>query len=50
MKKKLRGLGHREIQLDFNLYRVPVSIRDLSNVELCLCMAMPAVQKRGSIR
>jgi long-chain acyl-CoA synthetase len=41
MKKKLRGLGHREIQLDFNLYRVPVPIRDLSNVELSVIDIWP---------
>ena len=34
MKRKLRGFKHREIQLDFNLYRVGVPIRGLRDMEL----------------
>jgi long-chain acyl-CoA synthetase len=41
MKKKLRGLGHREIQLDFNLYRVLVPLRDFSDVELSIIDIWP---------
>jgi len=41
MKKKLRGLKRREIQLDFDLYRVAVPIRGLSGVALSVIDIWP---------
>jgi long-chain acyl-CoA synthetase len=41
MKKKLRGLKRREIQLDFDLYRVGVPIRGLSDVALSVIDIWP---------
>jgi len=64
MKKKLRGLKQRDIQLDFNLYRVEVPIRGLSDMALSVIdiwpegaektlvsyMAMPVAPKHGNTR
>ncbi|HEY42365.1 MAG TPA: alpha/beta fold hydrolase [Anaerolineae bacterium] len=41
MKKKLRGLKQRDIQLDFNLYRVEVPIRGLSDMALSVIDIWP---------
>jgi long-chain acyl-CoA synthetase len=41
MKRKLRGLKRRAIQLDFDLYRVDVPIRGLSNVALSVVDIWP---------
>ena len=41
MKKKLRGLKHRDIQLDLSLYRVDVPIRGLSDVKLSVVDLCP---------
>jgi len=41
MKKKLRGLKQRDIQLDFNLYRVDVPIAGLSDVCLSVIDIWP---------
>jgi long-chain acyl-CoA synthetase len=41
MKKKLRGFKRQEIQLDFNLYRVDVPIRGLSNAKLSVIDLYP---------
>jgi long-chain acyl-CoA synthetase len=41
MKKKLRGLKRRDIQLDFNLYRVDVPIRGLSDVSVSVVDIWP---------
>ncbi len=41
MKRKLRGLKHRAIQLDFSLYRVDVPIRDISDMELSVVDVWP---------
>ncbi len=46
MKRKLRGLKRRDIQLDFNLYRVDVPIRGLAGAELSVIDIWPeGVQK-----
>jgi long-chain acyl-CoA synthetase len=41
MKRKLRGLKRRDIQLDFNLYRVDVPIRGLADMALSVIDAWP---------
>jgi long-chain acyl-CoA synthetase len=41
MKRKLRGLKQRDIQLDFSLYRVDVSIRGLADVSLSVVDIWP---------
>ncbi|MDY7080447.1 MAG: alpha/beta fold hydrolase [Chloroflexota bacterium] len=41
MKRKLRGLKRRDIQLDFNLYRVDVPIRGLSDAEMSVIDIWP---------
>jgi long-chain acyl-CoA synthetase len=41
MKKKLRGFKRQAIQLDFNLYRVDVPIRGLSDVALSVVDILP---------
>ena len=41
MKKKLRGLKRREIQLDFSLYRVDVPIRGLADMKLSVVDLWP---------
>ncbi len=41
MKRKLRGLKRRDIQLDFNLYRVDVPIRGLAQAELSVIDIWP---------
>lgn len=41
MKRKLRGLKRRDIQLDFNLYRVDVPIRGLANMALSVIDIWP---------
>jgi long-chain acyl-CoA synthetase len=41
MKKKLRGLKRRDIQLDLSLYRVEVPIRGLSDVKLSVVDLWP---------
>ncbi|MEA3339423.1 MAG: alpha/beta fold hydrolase, partial [Chloroflexota bacterium] len=41
MKKKLRGLKHRDIQLDFSLYRGDVPIRGVSDMELSVVDIWP---------
>ena len=41
MKRKLRGLKRRDIQLDYSLYRVDVPIRGLSDVELSVVDIWP---------
>jgi long-chain acyl-CoA synthetase len=41
MKKKLRGLKRRDIQLDLSLYRVDVPIRGLSDVKLSVVDLWP---------
>ena len=41
MKRKLRGLKHRDIQLDFSLYRVDVPIRGLAGVSLSVVDIWP---------
>jgi long-chain acyl-CoA synthetase len=41
MKRELRGLKRRAIQLDFDLYRVDVPIRGLSGVELSVVDLWP---------
>jgi long-chain acyl-CoA synthetase len=41
VKKKLRGLKRRDIQLDFNLYRVDVPIRGLSDVAVSVVDIWP---------
>ncbi|NIM94625.1 MAG: alpha/beta fold hydrolase [Anaerolineales bacterium] len=43
MKKKLRGLKRQDIQLDFNLYRVDVPIRGLSDV----CLSVIDIKPEG---
>lgn len=52
MKRKLRGLKRRDIQLDFDLYRVDVPIRGLSNVALSVVDIWPEGAEetmRGSV-
>jgi len=41
MKRKLRGLKRRDIQLDFSLYRVEVPIQGLSDMELSVVDLWP---------
>ncbi len=41
MKRKLRGLKQRDIQLDFSLYRVDVPIRGLADVSLSVIDIWP---------
>lgn len=41
MKKKLLGLGHRDIQLDFSLYRKNVPIPNLTDVNLSVIDISP---------
>ncbi len=41
MKKKLLGLGHRDIQLDFSLYRKDVPIPNLTDVNLSVIDIIP---------
>jgi long-chain acyl-CoA synthetase len=41
MKRKLRGLKRRDIQLDFSLYRVDVPIRGLADVSLSVVDIWP---------
>ena len=41
MKRKLRGLKQRDIQLDFSLYRVDVPIRGLADVSLSVVDVWP---------
>ena len=41
MKRKLRGLKQRDIQLDFSLYRVDVPIRGLPDMELSVVDIWP---------
>ena len=41
MKRKLRGLKQRDIQLDFSLYRVDVPIRGLADVALSVVDVWP---------
>ena len=41
MKRKLRGLKRREVQLDFSLYRVGVPIRGLSGMKLSVVDLWP---------
>jgi long-chain acyl-CoA synthetase len=41
MKRKLRGLKHRDTQLDFSLYRVDVPIRGLAGMELSVVDIRP---------
>ncbi len=46
MKRKLRGMKRRDIQLDFNLYRVDVPIRGLTGARLSVIDIWPeGVQK-----
>lgn len=46
MKRKLRGMKRRDIQLDFNLYRVDVPIRGLAGAKLSVIDIWPeGVQK-----
>ena len=46
MKRKLRGLKRRDIQLDFDLYRVDVPIRGLSDVALSVVDIWPEGAER----
>lgn len=46
MKKKLRGLKRRDIQLDFNLYRVEVPIPGLSGASLSVIDLWPEAVER----
>ncbi len=46
MKRKLRGLKRRDIQLDYSLYRVDVPIRGLSDVELSVVDIWPEGAER----
>ena len=41
MKKKLRGLKRQEVQLDFDLYRVEVPIRELADANLSVIDIWP---------
>jgi long-chain acyl-CoA synthetase len=41
MRRKLRGFKRSAIELDFNLYRVPVPIRGLANAELSVIDIWP---------
>ena len=41
MKKKLRGMTRREVQLDFDLYRVNVPIRELADADLSVIDTWP---------
>jgi pimeloyl-ACP methyl ester carboxylesterase len=41
MKKQLLGLGHRDIQLDFSLYRKDVPIPNLTDVNLSVIDIIP---------
>ncbi|MGD9077049.1 MAG: alpha/beta fold hydrolase, partial [Desulfobacteraceae bacterium] len=41
MKRKVRGLKRRDIQLDFSLYRVEVPIRGLSQMALSVVDLWP---------
>ena len=41
MKRKLRGLKCREIQLDLSLYRVDVPLRGLSGMKLSVADLWP---------
>lgn len=41
MKRKLRGFKHRDIQLDFSLYRVGVPIRGVSDMDLSVVDLWP---------
>ena len=41
MKRKLRGVKRRDIQLDFDLYRVNVPIRGLSDAYLSVLDLWP---------
>jgi long-chain acyl-CoA synthetase len=41
VKRKLRGLKRRDIQLDFSLYRVDVPIRDLPDMKLSVVHLWP---------
>jgi long-chain acyl-CoA synthetase len=41
MKRKLRGIKRHEVQLDFDLYRIPVPIRGLSNAMLSVIDIWP---------
>jgi long-chain acyl-CoA synthetase len=49
MKRKLRGLKRRDIQLDFSLYRVDVSIRGLSGVSLSVVDIWPEGAERAIV-
>lgn len=46
MKRKLRGLKRRDIQLDYSLYRMDVPIRGLSDVELSVVDIWPEGAER----
>jgi long-chain acyl-CoA synthetase len=46
MKRKLRGLKRRDIQLDYSLYRVDVPIHGLSDVELSVVDIWPEGAER----
>ena len=41
MKRKLRGIKQRDIQLDFSLYRVDVPIRGFSDMDLSVVDLWP---------
>jgi len=47
MKRKIRGLKHRDIQLDFSLYRVGVPIHGLSDMELSVVDFRPEGAERA---
>jgi long-chain acyl-CoA synthetase len=46
VKRKLRGLKRRDVQLDYSLYRVDVPIRGLSDVELSVVDIRPEGAER----
>ena len=46
MKKKIRGVKRRDIQLDFDLYRVNVPIRGLSDASLSVVDLWPQGAKQ----
>jgi long-chain acyl-CoA synthetase len=49
MKKRLRGFKRQDIQLDFNLYRVQVPIRGISNAYLSVIDIQPEGVERTSV-
>ena len=41
MKRRVQGIKHRDIQLDFSLYRVDVPLRGLQDAELSVVDIWP---------